>query len=256
MTDEQRKSVALEYLKAFHKAGVTLRRRQRPRPLRRGRAGLFPKWGLADGREAIGRLFADVGGTLKGIAHHYASFNWIFSGANVVVSEGTSHGGHKDGSWRAGMPEWGTSGGVSNESGQQCPAFGVGCRSRASGNSKHYSSSRRTRRRSGRSLTSHPSSVSSRPRRSLRSSRASSGRLPQARSYRLPRGAGATRLRCRTIARPHRARNLPRPRRLRAVVHRLHRQGQRDHEMPCSGYFVRAARGNGNAALSYRYLIS
>jgi hypothetical protein len=24
MTDEQRKSVALEYLKAFHKAGVTL----------------------------------------------------------------------------------------------------------------------------------------------------------------------------------------------------------------------------------------
>jgi hypothetical protein len=200
--------------------------------------------------------FADVGGTLKGIAHHYASFNWIFSGANVVVSEGTSHGGHKDGSWRAGMPEWGTSGGVSNESGQQCPAFGVGCRSRASGNSKHYSSSRRTRRRSGRSLTSHPSSVSSRPRRSLRSSRASSGRLPQARSYRLPRGAGATRLRCRTIARPHRARNLPRPRRLRAVVHRLHRQGQRDHEMPCSGYFVRAARGNGNAALSYRYLIS
>jgi hypothetical protein len=80
--------------------------------------------------------------------------------------------------------------------------------------------------------------------------------LPQASSYRLPRGAGATRLRCRTIARPHRARNLPRPRRLRAVVHRLHRQGQRDHEMPCSGYFVRAARGNGNAALSYRYLIS
>jgi hypothetical protein len=36
-----------------------------------------------------------------------ASFNWIFSGGDVVVSEGTSHGEHKDGTWRAGMPDWG-----------------------------------------------------------------------------------------------------------------------------------------------------
>jgi hypothetical protein len=48
MTDEQRKSVAIEYLKAF-----------------------------------------------------------VFSGSDVIVSEGTSHGEHRDGAWRAGVPEWG-----------------------------------------------------------------------------------------------------------------------------------------------------
>ena len=44
----------------------------------------FPKWGLATGRDQIGRLFGDVGGTLKSIVHHYAEFNWVFSGSDVV----------------------------------------------------------------------------------------------------------------------------------------------------------------------------
>ena len=34
------------------------------------------------------------------------NFNWIFSGSDLVVCEGTSHGEHKDGPWRAGVPEW------------------------------------------------------------------------------------------------------------------------------------------------------
>jgi hypothetical protein len=62
---------------------------------------------VAIGRDRIGQLFADVGGTLKLIQHHFSHFNWVFSGSDVVVCEGTSHGEHRDGPWRAGVPEWG-----------------------------------------------------------------------------------------------------------------------------------------------------
>jgi ketosteroid isomerase-like protein len=102
MTDEQRNSVTIEYLNAFDKAGVTSDGGSVLDLFAEDAQVYFPKWGLADGREAIGRLFAEVGGTLKGIVHHYASFNWIFSGGDVVLCEGTSHGEHKDGTWRAG----------------------------------------------------------------------------------------------------------------------------------------------------------
>jgi hypothetical protein len=68
---------------------------------------MFPKWGLASGKDQIGQLFTDIGSTLSSIQHHYAEFTWIFSGSDLVVAEGTSHGEHKDGSWRAGVPEWG-----------------------------------------------------------------------------------------------------------------------------------------------------
>ena len=57
-------------------------------------------------KKNIGQLFADVGGTITSIVHHYSHFNWVFS-ADVVVCEGTSHGEHRDGPWRAGVPEWG-----------------------------------------------------------------------------------------------------------------------------------------------------
>src|SRR5262249_2505955 len=33
--------------------------------------------------------------------------NWIFGGSDTIVCEGTSYGEHKDGSWRADVPEWG-----------------------------------------------------------------------------------------------------------------------------------------------------
>jgi hypothetical protein len=61
---------------------------------------------VATGRDQIGKLFGDVGATLKSIAHHFSEFNWVFSGSDLVVCEGTSHGEHKDGAWRAGVPEW------------------------------------------------------------------------------------------------------------------------------------------------------
>ena len=107
MTDEQRKSVALEYLKAFDASGVTSTGGSILDLFADDAQVYFPKWGLATGKDQIGRLFGDVGGTLKSIVHHYSHFNWVFSGSDLVVCEGTSHGEHRDGPWRAGVPEWG-----------------------------------------------------------------------------------------------------------------------------------------------------
>ncbi len=107
MTDEQRKQVALEYLKGFDNGGVTSSGRSILDLFASDAQVHFPKWGLAKGREQIGKLFSDVGGTIKSIAHHDSEFNWIFSGGDLLVCEGTSHGEHADGPWRAGNPEWG-----------------------------------------------------------------------------------------------------------------------------------------------------
>jgi hypothetical protein len=107
MTDEQRKSVALEYLKAFDHGGTTSTGGSILDLFADDAQVYFPKWGLATGKDEIGQLFADVGGTISSIEHHYAGFNWIFSGGDAIVCEGESHGEHKDGSWRAGVPEWG-----------------------------------------------------------------------------------------------------------------------------------------------------
>jgi len=106
MTDEQRKSVAIEYLKAFDNGGVTSSGGSILDLFDDHAQVYFPKWGLATGKEEIGKCFGDVGGTLNSIVHHYSHFNWIFSGGDTVVCEGTSHGEHKDGTWRAGVPEW------------------------------------------------------------------------------------------------------------------------------------------------------
>src|SRR5258706_14449337 len=105
MTDEQRKSVAVEYLKAFDNAGVTSTGGSILELFASDAQVYFPKWGLATGHEQIGKLFGDVGATLKGIEHHFSEFNWIFSGGDLLACEGTSHGEHRDGGWRARVPE-------------------------------------------------------------------------------------------------------------------------------------------------------
>lgn len=107
MTDEQRKSVALEYLKAFDNGGVTPAGESILDLFAEDAQVYFPKWGLANGKEEIGKLFTDVGGAISSIQHHYAGFNWIFSGGDTLACEGESHGQHRDGPWRAGVPEWG-----------------------------------------------------------------------------------------------------------------------------------------------------
>ena len=78
MTDEQRKSVAIEYLKAFDNVtssgGSIL-------DLSADDAQVFfPKWGLANGKEQIGQLFADFSALLREIRHDYATFNFIMTG--------------------------------------------------------------------------------------------------------------------------------------------------------------------------------
>jgi SnoaL-like domain len=106
MTDEQRKSVALEYLNAFDKGGVTSDGGSILDLFADDAILYFPKWGVARGRDEIGKWIGDVGGTLTSIAHHPWEFNWIFTGTDVLVCEGTSHGEHRDGPWRAGVPDW------------------------------------------------------------------------------------------------------------------------------------------------------
>lgn len=103
MTDEQRKSVALEYLKAFDNAGVTSTGGSILDLFAEDAQLFFPKWGLAKGKEEIGRVFGDVGGTITSILHDYATFNWVMTGTDTFAVEGTSAGEHRDGSWRAGV---------------------------------------------------------------------------------------------------------------------------------------------------------
>ena len=62
MTDEQRKSVALEYLKAFDNGGVTSTGDSILSLFADDAQVYFPKWGLANGKEQIGQMFGDVGG--------------------------------------------------------------------------------------------------------------------------------------------------------------------------------------------------
>jgi hypothetical protein len=106
MTDEQRKSVALEYLKAFDNGGVTSTAGSILDLFAEDAQAYFPKWGLANGKAQIGQMFGDVGGTIKGITHDYSLFNWVLTGTDVLACEGTSHGEHRDGPWQAGEPEW------------------------------------------------------------------------------------------------------------------------------------------------------
>jgi SnoaL-like domain len=103
MTDEQRKSVALEYLKAFDNGGVTSTGGSILDLFAPDAQVWFPKWGIANGRDEIGRMFTDLGGRLKAIRHDYANFNWIMSGGDTFACEGTSYGEHEDGPWRAGV---------------------------------------------------------------------------------------------------------------------------------------------------------
>ena len=103
MTDEQRKSVALEYLKAFDNGGVTSTGDSILDLFADDAQVYFGKWGLANGKDQIGQMFTDVGATLKSIRHDYATLNWLMTGTDTFACEGTSFGEHQDGEWRAGV---------------------------------------------------------------------------------------------------------------------------------------------------------
>jgi hypothetical protein len=106
MTDEQRKSVALEYLKSLDR-GSTSDERPFLELFAEDAVVYFPKWGVAHGRGEIGKLFGDVGATFKSIRHHSQDFTYIFSGSDTIVIEGRSSGEHRDGPWEADHPAWG-----------------------------------------------------------------------------------------------------------------------------------------------------
>lgn len=115
MTDDERKALALEYLIAFDNGGV-----------RPGGGSIldlfaeearvyFPKWGVATGKAEIGRMFTDVGATIRSILHDYDTFNYVMTGTDVFAVEGTSSGEHRNGSWQAGT----------THSGRWCDIFEV-----------------------------------------------------------------------------------------------------------------------------------
>jgi ketosteroid isomerase-like protein len=116
-TDQERKAIALEYLKAFDNAGVTESGGSILELFAKDAQVYFPKWGVATGRDEIGRMFGDVGATIKAILHDYDTFNYVMTGTDTFAVEGTSVGEHRDGPWRAGQPEHGA--------GRWCDVFEV-----------------------------------------------------------------------------------------------------------------------------------
>src|SRR4029078_107780 len=103
MTDEQRKSIALEYLKAFDNKGVTSSGGSILDLFADDAQVFFPKGGLPMVKTQIGQLFTDFGGGIRQILHDYATFNWIMTGTDVFAVEGTSAGEYKEGVWRCGV---------------------------------------------------------------------------------------------------------------------------------------------------------
>ncbi|QRI62378.1 nuclear transport factor 2 family protein [Shinella sp. PSBB067] len=97
MTDEQRKSVALDYLKRLDR-GDDIFALFAP-----DAQAYFPKFGIANGIDQIRRLFASTGKIIASISHDYAYFNYVIQGDMVVV-EGTSSGSTTSGrTWQAGV---------------------------------------------------------------------------------------------------------------------------------------------------------
>jgi len=111
MTDEQRKSVALEYLSAFDHGGVTSSGGSILDLFDDNAVVYFPKWGIANGKEEIARWIKEVGGTITSIVHY------IMTGTDIFAIEGTTNGVHKDGPWSVGDPEW--------SAGRWCDVFEV-----------------------------------------------------------------------------------------------------------------------------------
>ena len=97
MADEQRKAIALEYLRRLDRNEPFL-------DLFDDNAEVyFPKWGVARGRAEIGKLFGDLSSMISRIQHHSAYFN-IIQREDLVVVEGTTHGTTATGvDWRAGV---------------------------------------------------------------------------------------------------------------------------------------------------------
>jgi hypothetical protein len=101
MTNEQRKSVILDYL-------MRMDRGEDVSDLIADHVQIyFPKWGYRMGKEEFGQLVQDLRSIVSTVGHEYPYFNWFYDGDTVVV-EGTSYGVTKDDrKWRAGVTHGG-----------------------------------------------------------------------------------------------------------------------------------------------------
>jgi hypothetical protein len=97
MNDEQRKAIALEYLKRIDRGENFF-------DLFDDHAHVyFPKWGVARGRQQYEQLFGELISILSSIIHDNIYFNYVVQGDMVVV-EGSSSGVTADGvPWRVGV---------------------------------------------------------------------------------------------------------------------------------------------------------
>jgi hypothetical protein len=107
MTNEERKAIVLGYLRAVDNQGVTETGQSILDLFADDAIVHYPKWGIARGKAEIGRMLMDVSTLLQSVNHHHDKVNWIFSGDDTVVCEGTSHGVHRDGPWQADTLSWG-----------------------------------------------------------------------------------------------------------------------------------------------------
>ncbi len=97
MTDEQRRSVAQEFLLRVDTGGDVLELFAEDALFQ------FPKFGMVRGHADIGRFFAGLGSVVASIQHDLAHANFIIQ-EELVVVEGTSDGTTVDGvEWRAGV---------------------------------------------------------------------------------------------------------------------------------------------------------
>ncbi|MGH8806798.1 MAG: nuclear transport factor 2 family protein [Noviherbaspirillum sp.] len=97
MNDEQRKAIALEYLKRIDRGENFF-------DLFDDHAVVyFPKWGVARGRKQYEKLFTELLSILRSIVHDNMYFNYVIQGDMVVV-EGASAGVTAEGiEWRTGV---------------------------------------------------------------------------------------------------------------------------------------------------------
>ena len=97
MTDEQRVSVAKEFLRRLDAGGDTLEL------FDDDALYYFPKRGYMRGKAQIAEFFGQLGALIASIEHHAAYFNIVVQG-DLVIIEGTSNGVTTDGvEWRAGV---------------------------------------------------------------------------------------------------------------------------------------------------------
>ncbi len=90
MTDDERKSIASEYLKALDTGKEFFHLLDEDAEV------FFPNWGVARGKQEYTELFSDLGALVEDFKHHHAYINWIIQG-DMVVAEGSSEGKLKTG---------------------------------------------------------------------------------------------------------------------------------------------------------------